>query len=873
MMEGAEATLRRLEAVWGEGLGQFVEAALLGNPEPDAALVNLERWLEATGSPRLYLEQLLLMPERAKVLFYVLGAAQPIADSLIQNPELGNVVLDPTEAGCIMGHAALEKEGRTLLATASGQRHALDRLRFLKQRYLLPIVVSDLSETWPQETVWRSLSDLADSLIKLAYEALWEPFARSKDMPLAPLVAVIAFGKLGARELNYSSDVDLAYVLADGLDERTERECGRFCEQLGRALSDKMGRGSLYRVDLRLRPYGAAGPIVRSISSYEGYYKLYAEPWEVQALLKSRVVAGANLSERWNGMLTERVFQPYLSEASLSEMLSVRRRIEDLALGDDLKRGAGGIRDVEFLCQILQLANGHSHLAARAPATCDALRGLAEEHVLEENVARALLDAYTFLRKLEHRTQMVRDRQTHSIPETAEARERLARLMGFEVWPDLNRSLEFQRRTIQSLYRSILHQEPEQESEREQLGLRLGQRAPALWHWFDVFPEAPAFYRSLSENEGSLRRVLEIVERGPRLVTPFKNSLALTEKLLSGEIEEAEDRTARIRALDPTASPHKVAESLTAAVVTACAQWTLAGEIDLNRALSQIFDELIRHCVTRLEGELDVVALGSFGCSETGPGSDIDLLLLTDRAQAGAEMAAQELLGLLSHLNRYGPHVEVDLRLRPEGRKGLLVRSYDGFGSYEVGDMEMWERFALGHARLVSGKPDAIDLVRHAAYALPLTPERLQELVAMKRRIETERVKPQHQSRDVKLGHGGLNDIEWTVHLTEMRYPTATRAGETPDMDQRIRNLGRASLLNALEVERLLAARRYLLDLRSRLYLLDLKHDLVPENPDRLERLAAVSGLRDANDFLRTHQEVVGWVRHQFLATLERLHA
>jgi glutamate-ammonia-ligase adenylyltransferase len=255
------------------------------------------------------------------------------------------------------------------------------------------------------------------------------------------------------------------------------------------------------------------------------------------------------------------------------------------------------------------------------------------------------------------------------------------------------------------------------------------------------------------------------------------------------------------------------------------------------------------------------------------PGSDIDLLLLTDRGQAGAEMAAQELLSLLAQLKRFGPVMDVDLRLRPEGRKGLLVRSYDGFGAYEVSDMEMWERFALGHARYVSGNPNSLDLVRHAAYALPLTPDRLHDLLNMKGRIESERLKPQHVHRDVKLGHGGLNDIEWIVHLTEMRYPTATKAGETSGMEVRIRNLGRASLINALEVDGLLEARRYMLDLRTRLHLLDIRNNLVPENPDRLTLLAKATGLRDGNEFLRRHQKIAGWTRALFNATLERLKA
>src|SRR5471030_374440 len=129
---------------------------------------------------------------------------------------------------------------------------------------------------------------------------------------------VVGFGKLGGHELNYSSDVDLVYVVEDGLDERLDRDCTRFFEAFGRALSDRMGRGSLYRVDLRLRPYGGAGPIVRSMRAYEAYYKLYAEPWEVQALVRSRPITGSYaLRTRWEAMRNAHCFRSKLSEIGL----------------------------------------------------------------------------------------------------------------------------------------------------------------------------------------------------------------------------------------------------------------------------------------------------------------------------------------------------------------------------------------------------------------------------------------------------------------------------------------------------------------------------------------------------------------------------
>lgn len=865
-----EETRQRLAALGGEGVTRFLSESLDGEPEAEATLTNLERWLHSTGSPRLYLEQVVAFGAGAGPLLRLLGASQHLADILIQNPELATAILDAREANVRPSVSEFVEEGLRLLAASSSQRHSLDRLRFLKQRHLLPIAACDLTSAWTQETVWQALSDLAEAIVKLAFDAVWTPFAAQRHLPPESPLSVLAFGKLGGRELNYSSDVDLVYVARTLGDERIERECQRFCEQFGRALSDKMGRGALYRVDLRLRPYGSAGPILRSLESLQGYYKLYAEPWEVQALIKSRVIAGAELPG-WDSFVAERVYQPALSEASLAEMVSMRRRIEEASKGDDIKRGSGGIRDVEFICQAVQLAQGYHHPRIRERGTLPALRAIADEHLLDQTTVNALVEGYTFLRKLEHRAQMAGDRQTHTVPDDPASRDRLARLMGLDGTTELNTTLEFHRRTIQSLYRSILRQEPESRTERELLAETIGRRAPALWQWFDVLPEAAAYYRSLYENEGSLRRVVEVLEEAPALVPAFKNSLELSELLLSGEIEEEKDLTSRIRSLGPTDSPRTVAEALSSAQIAAATRWLLTGRGDLNETLSDIFDSLLRYCVSRLQGELEVIALGSYGCREIGPGSDIDLLLLAHKGQAGAEMAAQELLSFLTHLKRFGPMVEVDLRLRPEGRKGLLVRSYDGFGAYEVSDMEMWERFALGNARHVSGDPDALDLVRHAAYALPLTPERLQELLAMKGRIESERLKPQHVQRDIKLGHGGLNDIEWTVHLMEMRYPTATKAGETSSVEARIRNLGRASLFNALEVDGLLEARRYLLDLKTRLHLLDIRQNLVPENPDRLNLLAKATGVPDSNAFLRRHQRITDWTRQLFNSALERL--
>lgn len=832
--ETAARAIERLSVSAGADLGPALDEALAKNAAPDLALTNLERWASATGSPGLHLGQLANLRGRAPMLLAILGASQPLADALIQNPELSSLVLEPGGIGAPPTVDGLLAEGRRLLAAASSQAHALDRLRFLRQRTILPIVVADLSELWEQETVWQALSDLADALLKLTMEAAWPPFARLKGLPEAPPLAVVAFGKLGGRELNYSSDVDLVYVCDDEADERTERELARFCEAYGRALSDRMGRGSLYRVDLRLRPYGGAGAIVRKARGVETYYRLYAEPWEAQALLRSRVVIGEWLEPRWRALVDEIAFPASLTEGSLREMTDTKGRIEEIAQGDDLKRGKGGIRDVEFLVQALQRAHGAADPTLRIPATLDAIRALTSAGHLDSAAAQALGEGYVFLRKLEHRLQLTGDQQTHSVPEDAPRRFALARTMGLYDARALERTLSRHRRTIETLYRTILRLDVEGDDARSVVAAGIGGSAPSLLAWFDGLPEADAFYASLRDNEGSLDRVLKIMTEAPRLVGAFRESLPLTEALISGEIEED--------------APLQFTRTL--------AQWVLHDGFPLEEALTEIGDAAV---INALEPGIDVVALGSFGLRETTPGSDLDLLFLAEGGQAEAERAAQATLARIDRAAREGAPFRADLRLRPEGRKGLLVRTYEGLLTYAARDMEPWERFALGHARLIAGSPKALDTVRIAARDKPFTDDDLADLTKMKRRIETERVRPLHVHRDVKLGRGGLNDIEWLVRLIEMAHPAdRSPSSRIPD---RLDALVAAGRLGKSERDGIVAARRWLLDVRHRLWLMDIQGDLLPENPDRLSRLALALGLDDANALLQRHAYVTDRVR------------
>lgn len=844
------------------------ESALEGNPSPDRAALNLERWLSATGNPTTYLQTVLDYRAMHRVLM-VLGASQHLADAVFQNPELGTLLLEePLRPEDLVVEA--DRELPELVRRATSPSHVLDRLRYFKQKWNLRIATADLEGSLTPREVWRCLSLLAERLILQAAEALWAPQSEGKPLPLG----IVAFGKLGGSELNYSSDVDLAYFCPDGLPEEEERKLMRFCEQLGRSLEQRMGRGGLYRVDLRLRPYGGTGPILRSIRSFEAYYERYAEPWERLALIRTRVLGAPEFDavRRWDALRERNAFPAQVSEMVLGQLLEMRGAIEDLGKGDDLKRGAGGIRDIEFLVQLLQMVHGHRQPGVRQRGTLEALDALRQAEAIPEGAAAgALAKAYVFLRQLEHRCQLG-DLQTHSVPESPEAREELARLMGLDRWASLRAQLDLHRRTARTLFDSYLRPESPVGSDRAEVAERAGGHAQALLQWFDVLPESEAFYQSLSQNEDSLDRVLAILERAPVLVDAFRASVGLSELLISGELEEEDDPVARFRALPLDAPLSQLAEAYLRARTVLLAQGIL-GSRDVAAELSDLADALLHHCLDRLGAEFDTLALGSYGVRCLSPNSDLDLLLLVpdDRSQANAEAQAQSLLGMVSNLRRYGVSLSLDLRLRPDGGKGLLVRTYAGFSQYDLHGMEMWERFALCQARAVRARPEALALARQAAVSMPLDSERMEELLAMKRRIDTERVPAQHAARHIKLGVGGLGDLEWFVHLHEMKDPERIGATQSTEVPERIRALTRAGWIHAVEAEELGQAFAYYQELRTRLALLGIPNDTMPENPDKLDRLARSMGLEDGNELLRRHQPIVERVRSIFVEGIERL--
>jgi glutamate-ammonia-ligase adenylyltransferase len=455
--DAADRTLRRIAAL-GAAQGDFdrlidqLDRALEGCPDPGMALVNLERYLAASPAPATALAALARGPATTAALFQLFSTSQFFSDVLIGDP----AIVDWLRAGPGRpDRSALIDELRDELRRA-GDARAAAVLRRFRRRQMLRIGYHDIVRGLPVELVAEDLSILAEACVEGAYgvararAVARHGEARGPDGRPARFV-VLAFGKLGGAELNYSSDIDLMFVYesegqTDGPRPMTHAEFfARLGGEIVRLLSDHNELGQAYRVDMRLRPEGAQGPLARSLAASIAYYESAGRTWERQALIKCRPVAGdLTLGHQFLDALAPFVYRRYLSAAEIVEIKAMKRRIErrTTSAGDDeheVKTGRGGIRDVEFVVQFLQLLHGGQDPRVRHTSTLAAIDRLRALGCLSAEERGTLAETYKFLRRVEHRLQILFDRQTHQLPRDPEELRRLALRLGYRPatpWED-----------------------------------------------------------------------------------------------------------------------------------------------------------------------------------------------------------------------------------------------------------------------------------------------------------------------------------------------------------------------------------------------------------------------------------------------------
>jgi glutamate-ammonia-ligase adenylyltransferase len=451
-LERGWRNINALAATMGVGaLGELLP--LLGRflprcPDPDMALNNLEHFLASAGGQ----ERLpALFEGRARtleILLQIVGTSQFFSDLLSANPDYLDMLRVPLRRSPNLKE--MQHQLQSEVDAAFEDSAVLRIFRRFRQRQLLRIGTNDIMRDRPLEEITRDISHVADAALEVALTCALRQVSARFGQPLTSTgqparSVVLAFGKLGGEELNYSSDIDLMFLYDEEGSTRGKRAIpvtlqefyGKVLTEVVRLLSAHTDRGQAYRIDLRLRPEGQRGPLARSLASTLSYYDAMGRTWERQALIKIRPVAGnQELGEAFQRAIEPFIYRKYLSFSEINEIKAIKRRIEKKAgqagAGQsEVKIGLGGIRDIEFSIQFLQLLNGGDLPGVRQRNTFLAMQALEQVGCLNDQEYHILEDAYRFLRKTEHRLQLMFDLQTHRLPESEDELRKLALRMGY----------------------------------------------------------------------------------------------------------------------------------------------------------------------------------------------------------------------------------------------------------------------------------------------------------------------------------------------------------------------------------------------------------------------------------------------------------
>ncbi|WP_182526480.1 bifunctional [glutamine synthetase] adenylyltransferase/[glutamine synthetase]-adenylyl-L-tyrosine phosphorylase [Nocardioides dongkuii] len=876
--EGALAALAELGPICEELLALLARTA-----DPDLALAGLVRLCEQVEDPARLLDELAEDEGTAMRLLCVLGASTALADHLARHPEHWTELTDPTLGSTRPPAYALRED----LLRAVGadpadpapvatvpDAQAVDALRVEYRRLLLRLAARDLAHDLGVDDAAAELSDLAAGTLDAALAV-----ARQRVGEKSSLVrlAVVAMGKCGGHELNYVSDVDVVFVhepVEGAPDDAATKAASQLASQLMQVCGDQTGEGTIWPVDAALRPEGRSGPLTRTLASHRGYYERWAKTWEFQALLKARPVAGDRaLGQAYVEMVAPMVWTAAERDGFVEDTQAMRRRVVEHIPAREaerqLKLGSGGLRDVEFAVQLLQLVHGRGDERIRTPTTLSALAELTRGGYVGREDGEALHEAYAFLRTLEHRIQLYQLRRTHVVPEDEDALRRLGRSMGYFKKPIevLAGTWAHHRREVRRLHEKLFYRpllsavaaipgqdvrlSPEAAVTRlaalgyldpqaalrhlEALTSGVSRRAsiqrallPAMLQWFaeGPNPDAGLFgFRRISEALGdtpwylsTLRDEGEVATRLAHLLATSRYATRLLERepqgvrMLGQDLAPlgaaplAEEMTASAARQDDPEKAVRAVRGVRRRELFRIASGDLLGltdVADVGAGLSRLTDATLEATLgvvgaaVRAQRSLDeaptriaVVAMGRYGGFELSYGSDADVLFVHDpvegadpqQAASYATAVANELRRLLA-LPGADPPLEVDADLRPEGKQGPLVRTLASYEAYYAKWSKVWEAQALLRADAVVGDPDLrrrfeelIDPLRYPAEGI--SPDDVFEVRRIKARVDEERLpRGADRASHLKLGRGGLADIEWTVQLLQMRF-----AGQVPDL-------------------------------------------------------------------------------------------
>jgi glutamate-ammonia-ligase adenylyltransferase len=844
----------------------------------------------------------------------VVAISDYAADSIQRYPSLLRGLIESGDLHTAYSDDLLRTRLQAALTNENREPGAL--LREFRRREMIRIIWRDLNSLADLVETTRDLSNLADASVFVSLDLLYQQHCRKYGTPIGSssntpqAMVVLALGKLGARELNLSSDIDLiffyeeqGYVRKKGADESSESKDSltnqEFFTRLSRALikvlDEVRADGFVFRVDMRLRPYGDSGVLIMSRNALEKYYVEQGRDWERYAFIKARVIAGdMEAGESILNWLRPFVYRKHLDYGAIESLRSMKAlinvEVKKKDLQDDIKLGPGGIREIEFIAQCHQLIWGGHDQRLRETRLAIVLQVLKTRGDMPGSQIDKLLAAYEFLRNTEHVIQAESDSQTQRLPASDKSRTRLCFAMGFDSWLDFSTALEAHRESVMHCFKTLIQTTDEEmdalvegELVWSNVWRNIGEderSAETLTHY--GFSDAIRAVRLLQHLRGLTEKdaVQEItVERVDRLMPPLlgiiakesepDEALARILAILDAIFRRStyisfllENHDALTRMVNCCAASRWIAEqlrqqpvllyeltdqkshakipdkdalvqSLSAFMLNADAadlgeqmdalrrfkngQQLRVAVLELSNLLSvmkvsdylswlaeAVLDKVlqiawrylldkhgspVREDGSECDTDFAIIGYGKLGGLELGYGSDLDLVFIYDCARQGMTTGAksidnttfytrlaQRISHILGSVTQAGVLYEIDMRLRPSGRKGPLAASLRAFDKYQQDDAWTWEHQALVRARFVAGDRNIGDKFASIREKI-LSQEREQsaligEITAMRQKMRTARANVDDETIgfDIKHEKGAIVDIEFMIQYAVLAW-------------------------------------------------------------------------------------------------------
>jgi glutamate-ammonia-ligase adenylyltransferase len=832
---------------------------------------------------------------------------------------------------------------------SSSVEHFLFSLRRYKYRELSRIVYRSIVADPPFEEIMAELADLASSVLEASYRF----FSREFELGSSGRFVILGMGKLGGRELNLSSDIDLVYYYR-GIKDPSP--FFKLAERITKSLSAVTEDGFLYRVDLGLRPGGSKSPIALSVDGALEHYFYWGDTWERAALIKTRAVAGDRaLGEEFCREVEPFVYKRYLDFSSVEDLKDMKTKLDRLHKKRDVKLGKGGIREIEFFVQALQLVNGGAVSSLRVQNTLSALERLYSHGIIEREVYASLSSAYLFLRRLEHNIQLVDELQTHRLPQDPESLARISKMMGYGSRDDLEHALSLHTSMVSRIYDRLFY-EPSKIIEEEskefweladflteghideeqaiQTLSRLGFKNPeTAIELIDVLLDPkrgglthkarsaakkviPAFLSKVirSSNPDALLGNLVRFVTGIGWRTSIYSILAenpdimeLLAKLFSASGYLSNFLITHPEYLDVITLKSLRREHSSKEEMIAELEESLGAEPDYEKKLNAIrrfkHVETIKLCLRDLNKEVDpfyvgehltrladailevglrvagegmgmpeeerarmlLLGLGKLGGREMGYNSDLDLVFIYEKGDhARFSKLGQRLISVLSLNTFEGYAYKIDTRLRPSGRSGALVSSFESYKNYHERGAMLWERQALIKARPAAGNMElgreVMKTIEHFVYEEPLAEGFHREINHMRARMEKELARETAKKFNLKTGRGGLVDIEFVVQMLQLKHGREHHAVRVQNTLLALERLQEQGLLDRESYVILKDALYFLKTIENMLRLL---HDRATNElyEDDFQNLSREMGIDDGRALREIYEEKTAHVR------------